>query len=117
MGSKNPWDNPAGIYTDVPVLTSGLVVGSSATPLETIYVNNILPGSGGGTGTFVADGTEDVVVLNTSWTTNSVLATGIKTVGGTPGAVYVADSNPGVSFTIRSTDNLDTSTYNYRIFN
>lgn len=68
------------------------------------------------TGTFVATGTTPVTVVNANITANSVVAFGLKTVGGTVSAAGPAmlTVTPGVGFTVGATAS-DTSTYNYAI--
>lgn len=66
-------------------------------------------------GTFTANGGTQVVVSNTSITTNSVVNIGLKTLGGTPAPVYFSAANVvGASFSINSTAG-NTSVYSYQI--
>lgn len=65
-----------------------------------------------GTATLVA-GT--VTVSDTSITANSVIRLGGKTIGGTPGALYVSARSAGASFDITSTNGADTSVVQYWI--
>jgi hypothetical protein len=65
-----------------------------------------------GTATLVA-GT--VTVNDAAITANSVIRLGQKTVGGTPGALYVSARSAGVSFSITSTSGTDTSVVQYYI--
>lgn len=54
-------------------------------------------------------------VSDTNITANSVIRLAHKTVGGTPGAVYVSARSASTSFTITSTSGTDTSTIYYEI--
>lgn len=54
-------------------------------------------------------------VTDTNITANSVIRLSYKTVGGTPGAVYVSARSASTSFTITSTSGTDTSTIYYEI--
>lgn len=56
------------------------------------------------------------VVANTSVTANSRIFLTAQVPGGTVGAPYVSARSAGVSFTITSTSNTDTSTVAYQIF-
>lgn len=69
-------------------------------------------------GTFTANGATPVVVANVNVTANSVIAIGLKTVGGTvsPTAPNVQTVTAGTGFTIAGVAS-DTSTYNYTIIN
>lgn len=72
------------------------------------------PGTFGG-GTFVCNGTTAVVVADTRVQVGNVIVPGLRTVGGTVGAIpRVTTITPGVGFTIAGTAS-DTSTYNYVI--
>jgi len=57
------------------------------------------------------------VVANTNVTTGSNIQLTNNVPNGTVGVLYVSSRVPGVSFTITSTSNLDTSTIAYLIFN
>lgn len=48
-------------------------------------------------------------------TANTIIRLSHKTIGGTPGAVYVSAKSVGTSFTITSTGGSDTSTIYYEI--
>ncbi len=64
-------------------------------------------------GTFVADGTNAVVVPDTNVTAESGILIMLKTVGGTVGAIpSVKTKTAGVGFTVSGTAS-DTSTYTY----
>jgi len=65
-------------------------------------------------GTVTVNGTTPVVVANPNVSANSVIVFGLKTKGGTPGALVRSDVTPGTSFTITGASG-DTSTYNYLI--
>lgn len=66
-------------------------------------------------GTFTANGTSSVTVVNPHVTANSVVVVTLKTVGGTVGAVpAVKTITAGTGFTIAGTAS-DTSVYNYTI--
>jgi Major tropism determinant N-terminal domain len=65
-----------------------------------------------GTATLVAGA---VTVANAKTTANSVIQVLGVTVGGTPGALYVAARTAGTSFQIKSTSGTDTSTVQYRV--
>lgn len=66
-------------------------------------------------GTFTLNETTPVVVANTNVTADSVIVFGLKTVGGTVGAVpAVKTVTPGTGFTVAGTAS-DTSVYNYTI--
>lgn len=68
-------------------------------------------------GTFTANGVSSVTVTNSNITANSVVAFGLKTVGGTPaGAPFMATVTPGTGFTVKAVAG-DTSVYNYLIIN
>ena len=70
----------------------------------------------GKTGTFTANGATPVTVTNANITANSVVAFGLKTVGGTvsPNGPAMITVTPGTGFTVAGTA-LDTSVYNYAI--
>lgn len=55
------------------------------------------------------------VVTDPKITANSVIRLSNKTLGGTPGAVYVSAKTASTSFAITSTSNTDTSTVYYEI--
>lgn len=65
-------------------------------------------------GTFTATADTPVVVSNTSVTTESVISISLKTVGGTPAAVFMTAISAGASFTVNSAAG-NTSVYNYVI--
>lgn len=65
-----------------------------------------------GTATLVA-GT--VTVADAKITANSTIRILSKTLGGTPGAHFISAKSVGVSFTITSTSNTDTSTVNFSV--
>lgn len=69
-------------------------------------------------GTVTLTGATPVVVANVNVTANSVIAIGLKTVGGTvsPTAPNLITVTPGTGFTIAGVA-LDTSVYNYTIIN
>jgi hypothetical protein len=69
-------------------------------------------------GTVTLNGATPVTVANTAMTANSTVLFGLKTVGGTvsPNAPNVLTTTPGTGFTVGGTA-LDTSIYNYVIFN
>ena len=56
-----------------------------------------------------------VTVADAAITANSVIRIGTKTIGGTPGAVYVSVRTAGASFAITSTSATDTSVVQYWI--
>jgi hypothetical protein len=56
-----------------------------------------------------------VTVADASITANSIILLASKTLGGTPGAVYVSAKSAGASFDITSTSGTDTSTIQYYI--
>lgn len=70
-----------------------------------------IPVSGG---TFTANSGTPVTVSNTKVTANSVILFGLKTVGGTPAAPFLATVTPGTGFTVNSGGS-DTSVYNYLV--
>jgi hypothetical protein len=59
-------------------------------------------------------GTKAVADANVTANTKISIA-GVKTVGGTPGAKYVASKTPGTGYTISSTSATDTSTVQVRV--
>lgn len=65
-----------------------------------------------GTATLVA-GT--VTIANTSITANSVIRVANKTIGGTPGALFISAKTAGTSFKITSSNVADTSLVQYDI--
>lgn len=66
-------------------------------------------------GTFTANGASAVTVADPTVTANTMVITGLKTVGGTPaGAPFMATVTPGTGFTIKAAAG-DTSIYNYGI--
>lgn len=66
-------------------------------------------------GEFTATGSTEVVVADTNVTADSLILWSLKTVGGTPAAVYESSAKvPGTSFSIKSTAG-NTSVYNYWI--
>ena len=66
-------------------------------------------------GTVTLNGATPVTVANTNVTANTVFSWGLKTVGGTVGAVPAVQTiTPGTGFTVAGTA-LDTSVYNYRV--
>lgn len=66
-------------------------------------------------GTFVADGTNTVTVADPAVTAESMILIGLKTVGGTVGAIpSVKTKTAGTGFTVSGTAS-DTSTYTYVI--
>ncbi|NUR38809.1 MAG: hypothetical protein HOV73_01815 [Streptomyces sp.] len=56
-----------------------------------------------------------VVVANTSVTAATEVMLTTQIPGGTPGSLYVSARNPGVSFTVTSTNGADTSTFAYHL--
>jgi polygalacturonase len=56
-----------------------------------------------------------ITVADTSITANSVIRVANKTIGGTPGSLYVSAKTAGTSFTISSTSGSDTSVVQYDI--
>jgi hypothetical protein len=66
----------------------------------------------GGTLTCTSGGS--ITVANTSVTANSVFLFGLKTLGGTPSAVFASAVTPGTSFVAKCGSG-DTSVYNYII--
>ena len=64
--------------------------------------------------TFTANGNTPVVVSDTRVNADSVILIGLKTVGGTPAAVFQTAVTAGTSFTVNSTAG-NTSVYNYRV--
>ena len=66
-------------------------------------------------GTATLNGTTSVVIANTSVTASSRIFLGIQSLTGTAGAPYVATRSAGTSFTIRSTNNSDTSLVAFEI--
>lgn len=74
--------------------------------------SGITPGS---QGTFTMNGATPVTVVAPSVTANSAFTFGLKTVGGTVGAVpSVKTVTPGTGFTVAGTA-ADTSVYNYGV--
>ena len=66
-------------------------------------------------GTFTANGSTQVNVVNANVTANSVIVFGMKTSGGTVnGGPFVFTITPGTGFSIKS-GSTDTSVYNYFI--
>lgn len=67
-------------------------------------------------GTFVANGTTQVVITDPNVTANSAIVITLKTVGGTvsPSVPYIDTITAGTGFTTKATA-ADTSTYNYLI--
>ena len=84
---------------------------TSATPVA-IHIQRPLLVVNSGTATLVG-GTK--AVADTSVTANTIVRLAYKTVGGTPGAVYVAARSAGTSFTITSTSGTDTSVIYYEV--
>lgn len=70
---------------------------------------------GGARGTFTCNGTSSVTVTDTRVSAGSVIVIGLKTVGGTVGAIpSVKTVTAGTGFTVSGTAS-DTSVYNYAI--
>lgn len=68
-------------------------------------------------GTFTANGTTAVTVTDSNIKSNSTVAFGLNTVGGTPaGAPYMSAITAGTSFAVKVAAG-DTSVYNYTIIN
>lgn len=81
----------------------------------TLDVANLAETASFASGTFTANQTTPVVVANAAVTADSVISIGLKTVGGTPAAIFFSAAIvPGVSFTINSAAS-NTSIYNYKI--
>ncbi len=93
----------------VPVQTTASV---NITPEPTFAVHLASDVANSGTAVLVG-GTKAVTDANI--TANSVIRLSYKTIGGTPGAVYVSAKTAGTSFTITSTSGTDTSTIYYEI--
>lgn len=69
------------------------------------------------TGTVTVNGTTPVTVANSNFKAGSVVSFGLKTVGGTVGAIpRLGTVTPGTGFTVVGTAS-DTSVYNYTITN
>lgn len=108
-------DSGLPVANDCCGTSSVFIVGQTLTWNGTKWVatSSITPVSKG-TSVLVA-GTK--VVANTNVTANSNIQLTNNIPGGTVGALYVSSRVPGVSFTITSTSNLDTSTIGYLIYN
>lgn len=97
----------------VPKFPSVQTLGEPDFPFKTAYIGG---GVSGDSGTFIANGATPVVVSAPGITANSTILFGLKTVGGTPAAIFETARTPGVGFTVNSVA-LNTSTYNWRIIN
>jgi hypothetical protein len=79
-------------------------------------INNVCDQTGR-VGTFVCNGATAVVVAAPAITADSIVIIGLRTVGGTVGAIpRLVTITPGTGFNVAGTAS-DTSTYNYRIIN
>jgi hypothetical protein len=56
-----------------------------------------------------------VTVADTDITANSIIRLSSKTIGGTPGALFISEKTPGTNFDIKSTDVADTSIVKYEV--
>lgn len=67
-------------------------------------------------GTFTANGTTDVTVVEPNVTANSVVIITVKTPAGSPASYqpYIDTITPGTGFTVKSVAS-DTSVYNYLV--
>src|SRR5260221_770508 len=95
------------IYKKSKATVAGGVIGSSAAVLLDHFETQ---------GTFVANGTTQVVIAEPTVTANSSISITLKTVGGTvsPSTPYIDTITPGTGFTTKATAG-DTSTYNYLV--
>lgn len=76
---------------------------------------NVYPDGTAVNGTFTANGTSSVTVVEPKITANSSVIITLKTVGGTVGAIpSIKTITPGTGFTVSGTAS-DTSVYNYKI--
>lgn len=108
-----------GDITSLTGLTTALSIGQGGTGAKTVAAALAAFGlpTQFVTGTFVATGASAVTVSNAAVTANSVVIFGLKTVGGTVGAIpAVKTITVGVGFTVAGTAS-DTSTYQYLIIN
>lgn len=86
-----------------PVEVSGSIDFNAGPQKSTIAISG---------GTFTANSGTPVTVANANVTANSVIMFGLKTVGGTPAALFVDTITPGTGFTVDGGAS-DTSVYNY----
>jgi hypothetical protein len=122
---QNTTNANATLTGGVGVTVSGITVvpsGTSALYVITLTATNTMTMVGiaqtapsTASGTFVANGATAVVVADTRVTANSVIAFGLKTVGGTPaGQPFLSAVTAGTGFSVKAVAG-DTSTYNYTI--
>ena len=105
------------LISDAGVLTVRAGLALTAGNFQILTVGNGLQvkrGTNAKGGTFTANGSTPVVVSNTSVTAESVISFSLKTLGGTPAAVFTTALSAGASFTVNSAA-LNTSVYNYEI--
>lgn len=93
------------IYKKVNAIVAGGAVQGPAATLQDHFETM---------GTFVANGTTQVVITEPMVTANSSIVITLKTVGGTvsPSVPYIDTITAGTGFTTKATAS-DTSTYNY----
>lgn len=103
-------NNLSELTTSASTARSALGLGTSSTAASGAYVAAFVAS---GVATLTTGGT--VTVSNASTTANSIILLAYKTVGGTPGAVYISARNAGASFVITSTSSTDTSVIQYYV--
>lgn len=89
--------------------TNGLAVTTAGKGIS------IKSGTNAKAGTTAAMTAGTIAVTTTAVTANSVIVLSQKTIGGTPGALFVSAVTAGSGFTIKSTSSTDTSTVNWII--
>lgn len=99
----------------LPNVANTYTVGSASLYWSDLFGGDvhIKTAANGKVGTFIANGASAVTVSNTSITANSIILYGLKTVGGTVGAIPVTKTiTAGTGFTVAGAAS-DTSTYYY----
>lgn len=107
-------DDAYGVFMGIPFVRRGLDIASAATPVDTLYVENIVTFGGSnariGTATLVNG---IVTVANTSITADTEIFVNHKQFWGSPGVLSSGTIVPGTSFVITSDSDTDQSVVKY----